>query len=195
MGRLLVQVAGPAAEPVDLDMAKLHCRIESGDDDAKLTRLIKVARQRLDGRDGVLGRALITQTWTLKLDRFCDRIELPLPPLQSVQSITYIDPLGAMQTLDAELYQVVGVGGFAEGAVLPSFGASWPDVRCQPEAVSITFVAGYGGADDVPEPIREAILEMVAHWHMNREATGAQVYELPLSAADLITPYRLNWFA
>lgn len=192
-GALSVATA-PIGEPLDIATVKAHCRIESTDDDAKLTHLIKVARQKLDGRDGMLGRALMTQSWALKLDcGFPGQISIPLPPLREITSITYVDPDGVTQTLAAEEYQVVGVGGFGPGAVLPKFGGCWPQTRHQREAVTVTFAAGYGAATDVPAPLIEAMLSMIAHWHLNREAVGGQMYEVPMSARELAGQYCVSF--
>ena len=42
-------ITPPAAEPVTLDMARLHTRAEAAEDDALLTALIKAARQQGEG--------------------------------------------------------------------------------------------------------------------------------------------------
>ena len=54
------------------------------------------------------------------------------------------------------------------------------------------MVAGYGGADDVPQAIRTAAAMLVAHWYRNREAVnvGNITSELPLGVQSLIAPYR-----
>jgi len=45
----------------------------------------------------------------------------------------------------------------------------------------------------VPEPLRQAIRLLVAHWYENRGliASGGEVAALPQSAAALIAPYRV----
>jgi uncharacterized phiE125 gp8 family phage protein len=44
----------------------------------------------------------------------------------------------------------------------------------------------------VPEPIRQAIRILVAHWHENRAiVAGAEVAPVPPNAAALIAPYRM----
>ena len=63
-----------------------------------------------------------------------------------------------------------------------------------PGAVTLTMVAGYGAAADVPYSIRQAILLMVAHWFVNREAASpVSLKELPLGVAALLSPYRRTW--
>ena len=66
----------PAVEPIALDEAKRHLRIEDGvsEDDALVGTLISAVRI---WAENFTGRAFITQTWERKLDAFCGRIVLP----------------------------------------------------------------------------------------------------------------------
>ena len=187
--------SGPAVLPLTLAEAKDHLRVEHSDEDDLITRLIETATQHVDGIDGILGRACITQTWTLTLDAFPAAIILPLPPCQSVDAITYIDTDGASQTLAVSGYPATGVGGAAR--VHPAFDTQWPATRVVPEAVSVTFTAGYGDTGaDVPAPIRSAILMHVAHLYEHRETVTALGYlkELPHGYHALVSDYRMWGF-
>jgi uncharacterized phiE125 gp8 family phage protein len=59
--------------------------------------------------------------------------------------------------------------------------------------IEIAFSAGYGDAGtDVPAPIRQALVLLVAHWFENREplrADAAQA-EIPHMVSTLLAPYR-----
>ena len=78
-------------------------------EDALLSGLIRAAVAQIDGRDGWLGRQLITATWRLALPAFpCGVLVVPLPPLQEITRIEYIDVTGDEQTLDASAYHVAG---------------------------------------------------------------------------------------
>jgi uncharacterized phiE125 gp8 family phage protein len=134
----------------------------------------------------------VTQSWELTLDEFpIAAIDVPLPPLQSVQSIKYVDTAGVLQTLAAENYQVFITGLY--GLVTPAYGASWPEAREQREAVTVAFTAGYGNAAAVPQAIKQWILLQVGHWHANRESSGEKREPLPFVDA-LLDPYRLLRF-
>jgi uncharacterized phiE125 gp8 family phage protein len=190
----LILETGPVNDPVTLQEVKEHIRVDSNDEDARIVDFIDAAIQRLDGRDGALGCCLITQTWTLKLDRFASDIAIPLPPCQSIDSITYVDPDGVTRTLASTEYQVFGLG-TAEGAtVRPAYGNSWPSIRHLPEAVSITFTAGFGdNATDIPEPIRTAIKMRVGHLYEHRESvTTSDGYtrEMPDGPDDFTRNYK-----
>lgn len=173
-----------------------HLRIDAGIEDAVLTRLIAVATAALDGKDGLLGRALLTQKWRLTLDFFPKAISIPLPPLQAVESITYLDLEGTTQTLAPALYTIVGDGDTAN--VLPFKGTTWPQTWDFPGSVSVLFRAGYGDiADKVPAPIRQAALLQAATLFQNRESiyVGTAVpRDLPDGLKDLVAPYRIWGF-
>jgi uncharacterized phiE125 gp8 family phage protein len=184
----------PATDPVTLEEVKAHIRVDHTDEDAAITDMVQAATQRLDGRDGVLGLCLITQTWTLTLDDFTAEIAIPLPPCQSIDAIRYVDPDGVTQTLDAGAYQAFGLGSADGAKVRPAFGTSWPAIRSQPEAVAITFTAGFGDdPGDVPEPIRTAIKMRVGHLYEHRESvtlgTGF-ITDTPDGAEDFVRGFR-----
>lgn len=197
----LVLVTPPAGPVVSLDEAKAHLRIDGTDEDAYVTALVAAATATVDGAGGWLGRALRPQVWDLTLpgwplDRWCERIRLPLPPLISVASVSYRDGDGITQTLATGDYVVSGVGAAFGGAVSPADGASWPSLRWHPEAVTVRFTAGYAEPDDavtVPEPIRHAILMMVGHLYANREAVApnGRADVVPMGAEALLAPYRV----
>ncbi len=186
----------PESEPVTLAEVKGHIRVDHDNDDTAIAAYIKTATQSLDGRDGLLGRCLITQSWTLTLDSFASEIIIPLPPCQSIGAITYVDPDGATQTLAPAAYQAFGLGDDHGARVRPAHGTSWPATRNQPGAVTITFTAGFGdGPEDIPEPIRTAIKMHVGHLYEHRESvtigTGF-ITETPDGPEDLVRNFR-SW--
>src|SRR5690606_23947827 len=84
----------PASEPLTLEEAKAHLKVEVAADDAYITALITAARMTLEEWTG---RAFIEQVWEARLDAFpCGDapIVLPRPPLIAVSLISYIDPNG-----------------------------------------------------------------------------------------------------
>jgi uncharacterized phiE125 gp8 family phage protein len=152
----LVLVSGPAVEPLTAAEAKARLNIGSEVSDEVMDAYIMAARQRIDGADGYLGRALITQTWQGRDDRFPTddngRIYIPLPPLQTV-TVSYLDSVGtSVPLVDGVDYRLVQA---QRPYIVPLTG--WPAVTGI-DGVTIEFVVGYGDAGaDVPEPIRTAI--------------------------------------
>ncbi|MGH6872644.1 MAG: head-tail connector protein [Rhizomicrobium sp.] len=186
----LVLTAPPALEPVTLDEAKAHLKVDASDDDALIATLIAAARAKAEWHTG---RAFVTQGWTLWLDRWpcADGVrlaaEIPLPPLQAVARIAAYGCDDGETVLDPSAYQVDGASGPARVAL--KTGAAMPADPRRLNAVAIDFTAGYGGdGTDVPAGVRAAILEIVAALYANR---GDSAGELPLAALALLAPYRV----
>lgn len=190
-------VTPPAVEPVTLDEAKAHLRLDSNADDAYILALITAARERVEL---FLRRALITQTFEFTLDGFpasqalifsTSVIDLPRPPLQAVESIKYMDTGGNEQMLPPESY-VVDASSDEIGRVALAWTQYWPITRGSINCVVIRFTAGYGDApEDVPQVIRQGILIEVSNLYENREdvVVGQSISTLSLSER-LLWPYR-----
>lgn len=184
----------PTVEPVTVDELMRHCRITIQDDDQDqyLSDLITAARRYCEKNTN---RAFISQTWELRLDDWPsdDIIRPPRPPLQSVETFAYTDAAGDAQTLTENTDFVVDIYS-TPGRVMLAYNKSWPDVYDQPNAITVTYEAGYGDtADDVPAELRQAILFLAAHWFEVREpvSMGAQPSRVPLTVDALLDEYRI----
>lgn len=189
----LKRTALPASEPVTLADIKAHCRIEVSTDDALVAALISAAREYIERRTGM---AMVTQTWVMTFDDWPeDEIELPVYPVQSISSITYVDTDGATQTLSGSIYQLDATGDPA--TVSLAYGQTWPPARDQEASITLTFVAGYtgSGANVMPDGLKHAIRMLVGHWYENRETAivGTTAAEMPMAVEALIAPYRRIW--
>lgn len=183
-------VTGPASDPVTLAEAKGHCRVDDTESDGLIAGYLLAARQWVEG---FVGRKLVQQTWEYTLSRFPWCIELPIGPLQSITSITYVDAAGVTQTVSAADYQVDSRAHVAR--IMPAYGKTWPVARVQFNSVTITAVVGYSVARPMPEEIRQAILMLVAHFYENRETinVGNIVSEIPFSVKSLLGPLRVHY--
>lgn len=163
-----VVTSAPGVEPLSLAEAKNFVRTAASDaaTEATLTAMVTAARVHVES---LLWRQLITATYELRLECFpvasSDRpyaeILAPRPPLQSVSSVVYVDADGESQTWDAANY-VVDVQS-EPGRIYPAYGVVWPTVRKSPNAVIVTYDAGFGdAATDVPEVILLALRLVVA---------------------------------
>jgi uncharacterized phiE125 gp8 family phage protein len=170
----------PTCEPIVIADVEAHSRLGSGaiaalgETDA-VNIFISAVRQRCEA---ITRRQLINATWDLILDGFPynrDPIEIPLPPLRSITSITYIDSDGVTQTLSSSLYRVICEGtvitpNCQPGKVFPIVNTSWPVTIQDFETVIITFAAGYGTAGSaVPQGIKNWLLMNIANLWENRE--------------------------
>jgi uncharacterized phiE125 gp8 family phage protein len=189
---ILTLVTAPAIEPITLQEAKDHMRVDHAYDDALIEPLITAAREMVES---ITRRALITQTWDYYLDTFPNVLRLPMSPLQSISSITYTDVDGASQTLSSAVYVVDS--DHEPGRVYEGYSQSWPSTQSIRKAVKVRYVAGYGDAAvDVPMPIRQAMLLIIGHLYENREPyiTGTTISKSPMAAESLLGPYRVVCF-
>lgn len=187
---ILKRITAPALEPVTLATAKAHMRVAHASEDALIPLYISAAVAYLDGKDGILGRALYTQTWELSLDVFpCGRtIEIPLPPLQSVMTLKYFDVNNVEQTLSSARY-TVDISSEPARIIIDSTG--WPDIYDRPNAINIRFVCGYGTESAIPASLRAAMLLHIGDLYENRQTGQAQEFYQNPAFMSLICPYRI----
>jgi uncharacterized phiE125 gp8 family phage protein len=187
----LVLTSGPPLEPVTVAEAKAHLRVDGTDEDTLIASLILTSRLHLET---ALGLALITQSWRLLLDRWppAKDLEMPLRPLQSIEEVRVLPADGDPTVIDAANY-------LADAASVPPrlvrTGVIWPQPGRVANGVEIDFTAGYGAApEDVPAPLRQALLLLIAHWYENREpiAVGSPETIVPGPVSELLQPYRLQ---
>lgn len=156
-------VSEPSLEPIGVSELRSRLRIADCEFDGELRDLLIAGRKQVEHDSD---RKLITQTVQLLLDRFPtgNVIELRVPPVSSLTSITYIDEDDAEQTLSSDVYHL-DLSSTPPRVVLRS-GESWETVDDgRPNAVTVEFVAGYGNADTVPVEAKLAIVEWVRmHW-------------------------------
>lgn len=187
----LTLTTAPALLPVTIDEVKHQLEIDDADTarDALVSGFMRTAT---DQAEAYTARVLITQTWTAFYDswptvprddeplgegwhigpstildspgRF---LELPKPPLQSVVHIKAYDDSDAATTFAASNYFVDTASSPGRIALRKSVAA--PSVTRTANGLEIQFVAGYGdNFADVPQPIRDGILALVAFMYENR---------------------------
>lgn len=203
MKNSIVTVA-PSVEPVSTTEAKAQLRIHADDTtyDTEITRKLAAARQWVERRYGI---AIITQTRKQTQDQFpCDgkwsAVKLLYPPVQSITTFSYTDSEGTTQTL------VAGTNYSSTGLMTPTVGAQdivipelypisfWPTIKSVPGAVSITYVAGFGNDGTyVPQPVKEAILMVLAHFFEQRQAeiTGESIAKFEMDVDRVMSAYEV----
>ena len=187
-GNQLDLETAPIAEPLTLNEAKLQVRRTTVEDDDEYLADVLIPAVR-EHAEQATRRQFITATWDLKLDRWpCqddqpmrDRdaypqgvIRVPLPPLQEVVFIKYVDTNGVEQTWASSNYLVdapIGPRAY-RGRIVPAYNAEWPftSTRDQVNAITVRFVAGYGDTPaDVPPKLKMAMLENLGTAFEHRE--------------------------
>lgn len=166
----------PTVEPVTLADAKLHLRVDTSDEDALVTRLIKSAREECEH---FTQRTIPTTTLGLYLDAFPDGdLHLPSGPAQSITSVQYVNEAGSLTALPSSVYALDDTQ--VDAALRLTWGSGWPPTRVQPNAVIVTYVAGFPAC---PESVRNWILLRVGTLYRFRETDSERV-PLPAPFAD-----------
>ncbi len=207
-------VTEPQNQPLSLNEAKAFLKLGDDDtaDDALIMALLRAAVRHVET---FTGRALITQTWRLTLDRWPSRsrlddqlwegvreaaervettnfIEIPKAPLQSVSAFQVFDSSDAASTVATTVYFVDGES--QPGRVGLRHGQTWPSTTQRPHhGIQITIVAGYGDdANGVPDDILAGLRLLLAHFYENRAACDqATNLAVPLTAREALRPYRI----
>ncbi len=186
----LVPTSLPATEPVSLAEAKLHLRVDHDDEDILILSLISAARLHLEH---VLGRAFITQGWLYLTDNWPagHTVDLPLAPVQSIVSVKVYDSDDAATTLSPSTYLLDGLS--VPPRLVRRASNTWPKPGRIANGIEVSFVCGHGSlASEVPAPLRQAVLLLVAHWYEHRQPVeiGDQAEVMPAMVLDLVAPYR-----
>lgn len=200
------RTVAPATTPISLDDAKDQLREVDSDYDSEITRIVNTATEYLDGPYGVLGRCIVSQTWTVSTTfpqaaGTNGYIPIRIGYLQSVTSIAYTDADGNAATVDMATVNVIDG---EDGLLYLKAGASWPSTDPDTvDPVTITVVVGYpdaGGSPavdglraNVPAGLRHAMVLHVDHLFENRDIVAfGNVAEIPKNYDSLIVPYRIT---
>lgn len=182
-----ILLTAPAVEPLSLAEAKAFLRVEHNDDDDVIGALIASARIHVEAQTR---RALITQSWRLTCDAWPadGRLAVRPAPLIALTAARVYDDDGNATTLDLQAFVVDTAGSQLAFA---------PWALAQPgrsvAGIALDVSVGHGdAAADVPQPLRQAIRLLLAHWYENRGLTALDtITVLPTTVAALIAPYRM----
>ena len=179
-------IVPPLAEPVGLSEAKAWLRYDGTDDENLIQALCVAARAIVEAETR---RCLMLQTWRLVLDAWPPGNIVPLlvGPVASVAAVRVYDAANVAQSLPNSSWQIIGS---TDDARLV-FAATPVSPGRDHEGIEIDVIAGYANAADVPQPLRQAILMLVARWYEHRgdDAVFSNA-SLPVAAAALIAPFR-----
>lgn len=180
--RSILRLVTPATDrAVSLNEARRHLHLEDTDQDDLIRTYIEAAEQSL----AYIGRALKPATYALDVYGIGSRyIDLPMPPLRAITSVSTIGSAGTMAILDPSGYTVITetAGRTVISLVDPptfTSGSLW---------ATIQYTAGY---DVVPSALRAAILLIVGTLFENRSgASPVPMTKLPYGIDSLVGPFR-----
>lgn len=202
-----VLVTSPSITPVSLAEAKTQLAVDHDEHDALITGYIAAAVDHLDGWSGILGRALVEQTWRQDFDGFSGCMRLPLAPVISITSVTWRSTAGQISTVSSDDYTLLSDALGPYVAFKSAF--SRPSGLNETKPVSVTFLAGYPTtpaveADEEADPPVEAVpaisnippaikAAILIHVRLMYDAyrLGKDAGPIPTEAIDaLVAPYR-----
>ena len=212
-----VQTSAPSVEPITLEEAKAHLRIDTPDEDALIQSLIMTSRLHVEV---ALGLTLITQTWSCFFDRWptlrntrgagplphdaasaapyplsqtqaaLDAITLPLSPVKSVDAIRVYADDGTFLNLPLVGFSVDLVS--RHPRIMRKNGTLTPEPGRRLNGIEVAITCGFGAQhSDVPAPIRQALLLLVAHWYEHRDPgeIGTVEARVPAAVSNLLANY------
>lgn len=205
----LTRISGPSEDGdadliVSIKQGMAQCRVVPGmggpfDETEWFADSIRAAQGMIDGPKGI-GVALLTQQWRLSIDRWpvqlIDSIEVPMGPVQSIDSITYLDLAYQEHTLDPAMYVYDLDAKPVE--IRRAFGVVWPLLGIHPGAVKVTFTAGFGDTPAaVPSDLKHAVKLMLSHYYNHRDAVvGVEGRDsstpLPLGVQSILDRYAVG---
>ncbi len=174
------------SEPVSLEEIKSYCKIDIDIDDAMMLNLyLPAAREVAELETGL---SLALATYRLVFDTFPSIIEIPNPPLVSVQSIQYYNSAGTLTTLSSSDY-IVDTYGYVN-TISPLVGHSFPSVQSRKSSVIVNYTAG--GSCSYSH--KAGICQLALHLYENRTplVIGTIVAKLPFTIKSLFSVNR-NW--
>ncbi len=180
----LFRTSGPDVEPVTLADAKAELRIDHDSEDDLLTGLIRAAREEVERTTGL---AMIEQGWRLALDRIPSSgfVLLRRGPVREITAVTAYGTDGEAFVLVASTYQFDPLSRPAR----LHFDTPPTDLRVL-NGIEIDFTAGYGETpDEVPAPLRAAILHLVAASYGADRGEGGESPPAPDMVDRLLAPF------
>ena len=181
-----ILIAEPALEPLTLDETRAWLRLDTQDEDSLVASLIRAARH---GVEQATRRALISQTWRLRLDRWPPGgvVPVPLAPVASILAVRVFDAAGAATVAPPAKFRL------EEEYTTRIVCDDPPPPGRLYGGIEIDLRVGYGATGDfVPPPLRQGMLMLIAHWFENRGDAlhESSVAHLPAAVAGLVVPYR-----
>jgi uncharacterized phiE125 gp8 family phage protein len=180
--------AKDTAEPVSLELAKAHCRIDTDTDDDLLTKIyIPAARQSAEQYTGLTLAAVPVTCYVDESACTLHAIPLPHTPVSSVDGLTAIQNDGTRQVLDLVAYGAIIATRTMRSIVFTE--------QALPSAATfeVAYTTGYPGGGCEPN-ILLAMLLLIGDSYENREAQQSQygINENPRAVA-LLDPFRITF--
>lgn len=189
----------PTANLVTLEEARAHLNLFAEGsplahpDDAMVTLFLGTAREYVEQ---FTGQTFAQAVFEYRAVPDSTGIVLPVPPIISVDLITYLDEDGLLVEVDPSVYRLNDDDMTSPVVELKS-GQSWPLATATHR---VKFTAGHSLPGEspaynvLPFAVKAAMLLLLGHYYENREASlaGAPITTIPLGVESLLRPYRVR---
>jgi len=172
----LLALDDASVEPISLEEAKKHLRLEGvlDDEDDLISSMITAAREMAEGR---LNRTLVRRVREVAACNW-GTIKLLKPPFVQVESVSYFDADGQSFDVDASDLSVSSIR--EPATVSLRYGFPAPQLARQDEAIIVRYTAGYAPGE-VPRMIVQWMLLVIGALYAHRESfvAGVSVTMIP----------------
>jgi hypothetical protein len=209
------QLTNPSFEPITLAGVKAHLRLDTTADDTLIESTIipgvrdfaerhtgtviplrtfraifdtvnkaRFSPELFEWWDGVREGAIVSTDMLREL-------ELPLPPLVSIESVTTTNSAGETSAYASENYYA---DIYSEpGKLILKQGRFWPSDLRKDNCVTVDFTAGYANGS-IPPMLKIALMQIAAHWYENRELfeVGTILARVPVSALSILDRFKVR---
>ncbi|MBV9529248.1 hypothetical protein [Sphingomonas sp.] len=168
---------GMAPAAVTVTEAQAYVRIDTGEEEAIVAGLIRTATALCES---FIGQALIARPFNEDVPASGCWQRLTAAPVQSISAAQGIASDGSAADLASSDY----------GVDVDSGGSGWVRLARDTGVTRLRVSGTVGMAEsqsDVPEPIRQGVLRLVAHLFATRDGSGG---EPPAAVTALWRPYR-----
>lgn len=177
----------PAETAITTAFARAQLGMDAADTslDALLSVYIPAATKMAQDYTGI---TFVTTTYKAYWNALFGCLKIQNSPNFAITEFAYVDTDGNGQTLTSDDYRIYTDDVFAY--IFPAEGESFPDTDEVPNAVTITYTAGYGNQAAVPTDIQLAIAMMVTGMVANRGDCSDECGEVPCGAQRILTKYK-----
>lgn len=181
-----VSTGGTTEEPVSVNEIVSALRLDPDHAEGDyLDGLIRAARRKLEDE---YRQVFIHKQVDVFLDKQpCSYLTMPIGPLASVEAISGYDTQNVETSLSSSQWYADTAS--LPGRVLLNSGVSWPSGTREINGTRLRVTLGHSSAaQGVPDPIREAITQLVAFLYEHR-GEGAGAFSMPPQVAELMAEY------
>jgi uncharacterized phiE125 gp8 family phage protein len=171
--RSIVQTVAPIETPVCLDELKDRLKITNSEQDSLLLGYLNASVEYCQEYQWA---QYCTATYVERFDRFPSVFMVQRNPLIAVTSLAYVDTSQQSQTLTVTTNYTVDAYS-KPGRIVPAYNYTWPATHGHINNVTLTYTAGYGDAEDVPDEIKQAILLKAAQQYGDCEGSSVDAMD------------------